>query len=64
MFDQKKYEIALVEKGLTKSFVAKSLGISREALRRREKNQAFSIQDVVILRRIFGKETADGFLFA
>lgn len=64
MFDQKKYEIALVEHGLTKGMVAKKLGISREALRRREKKQSFSIQDVVILRNLFGKDVADGFLFS
>ena len=64
MFDQKKFEIALIQHRLTKSAVALALGISREALRRREKNESFTIQDVIILRSIFGKETADGFLFS
>ena len=63
MLDEKKFAIALVNKGITKQQLAKELGISREALRRRVRNKSFTLSDVIALRAIFGKETADGFLF-
>lgn len=63
MFNNEKFEIALIQKKISKQKVAGLLDISREALRRRIRNNSFTIQEVLILREFFGKEVADGFLF-
>jgi len=63
MINEEKFEIALIQARITKNELASRLSISREALRRRVKTGNFTIHDVVIMREIFGKETADGFLF-
>lgn len=63
MFSDEKFEIALIQKKVSKQSVAKMLGISREALRRRTRANSFTIPEVMKLREYFGKEVADGFLF-
>ena len=63
MFNEEKFEIALIQKKVSKQHVASLLGISREAFRRRIRNNSFSIADAVVLREFFGKDVADSFLF-
>lgn len=63
MFNDEKFEIALIQKKVSKQTVASILGISREALRRRIRSNSFTVPEVMKLREFFGKEVADGFLF-
>ncbi len=64
-FDRNLFNAALAAKGMTQENLAKRLGLSRNSLINRLKNNgSFNTEEIIKMYEIFGKKVVDAFLFS